>query len=152
MENILPIFLILIILVLAIKLFAGRRKYPYISRPLLTKTEYAFYKVLRKYTDRHNLLICPKVRMEDFIKVTAKKNYARYRGYIKSRHVDFIICDNDLNILCGIELDDSSHNTEKAQEIDKFKNNTFKAIEIPLYRIKTSSNYNEEISQIIKLL
>lgn len=152
MEKLLPILFLLLFIILIIKLFTGRRKYPYISRPLLTKTEYAFYKVLRKYTDRYDLLICPKVRMEDFIKVTAKKNYARYRGYIKSRHIDFIICDNDLNMLCGIELDDSSHNTEKAQEIDKFKNNTFKAIGIPLYRVKTSGNYNEEISEIIKYL
>ena len=152
MNNLLPILSSLIILLLVIILLVNRRKYPYVSRPLLTKTEYAFYKVLRKYTDKYDLLICPKVRMEDFIKVTAKKNYARYRGYIKSRHIDFILCDNDLNMLCGIELDDSSHNTEQAQKIDKFKNNTFKAIGIPLYRVKTSSNYSEEISEIIKSL
>lgn len=123
--------------------------YPYAKKMLLTKTEYAFYKALRSETDEKQFLICPKVRLEDFIYVTDKDNRAKYRGYIKSRHVDFLICDNDLNILCGIELDDKSHNTRNAQAIDKFKNNIFEVIDIPLYRIRTVDNYTSEIRKLM---
>lgn len=125
------------------------RIYPYTKRFLLTKTEYAFYNILRNATEKNCLIICPKVRLEDFILVTDNDNRAKYRGYIKSRHVDFLICDNALNILCGIELDDKSHNTKKAQKIDEFKDNLFEAIGIPLYRVKTSSIYIDEINEIL---
>ena len=82
-----------------------------------------------------DLLICPKVRMEDFLTVTDAQNRAKYRGRIKSRHIDFIICNADLVMLAGLELDDSSHYSAKAQEIDQFKDNVFQAIDVPLYRI-----------------
>ena len=65
--------------------------------------------------------MCPKVRLEDFIYVTNKQELYKYRGYIKSRHIDFLICDNDLHIKFAIELDDKTHNTEKAKSTDEFK-------------------------------
>ena len=123
--------------------------YPYAKKMLLTKTEYTFYKMLRSETDANHFIVCPKVRLEDFMQVTDKDNRTKYRGYIKSRHIDFLICDNSLNILCGIELDDKTHNTQKAQTTDNFKDNAFKAIGIPLHRVKTSSNYADEITKII---
>lgn len=126
------------------------RIYPYEQKHLLTKTEYNFYKILYDYAIENDLLICPKVRMEDFLRVTDKNNYAKFRGYIKSRHIDFLICDSSLRLLCGLELDDSSHNNKDVQVIDNFKDNVFKAIHLPLFRIKTSSNYEAEIEKIIK--
>ena len=126
--------------------------YPYERKNLLTKTEYTFFKVLKAFCEQNNLLFCPKVRMEDFISVTEKQNYSKYRGYIKSRHVDFVLCDANLHILCGIELDDKSHDTQKAQKTDDFKNKVFEQIKVPLFRIKTSSNYQTELQEIYKIL
>lgn len=126
------------------------RSYPYAQKYLLTKTEYNFYKILYEYAVENDLLICPKVRMEDFLRVTDRKNYAKYRGYIKSRHIDFLLCDSSLHLLCGLELDDSSHNNPDAQATDNFKDNVFKAIHLPLFRIKTTSNYEDEVERIMK--
>lgn len=124
--------------------------YPYKKKTLLTKTEYSFYNSLKLLCDNANLIICPKVRMEDFLEVTDKQQLSKYRGYIKSRHVDFIICDNQLHILAAIELDDKSHNSEKAKKTDEFKNQVFKTINVPLYRIKVSSGtYNDQITKMI---
>lgn len=120
------------------------QEFPYTLKYLLTKTEYAFYHVLKEKCDSHNLLICPKVRMEDFLNVTDKQNLMKYRGYIKSRHIDFLLCDSKLHILAGLELDDSSHNTEKAKTTDAFKDNVFQAIGLPLYRIKTADKNTYE--------
>jgi hypothetical protein len=129
------------------------KEYPYKKKYLLTKTEYAFYNILKRKADARNLIICPKVRLEDFISVTAKENKMKYRGYIKSRHIDFLICDSRLNILMGIELDDSTHNTESAKKTDNFKNELFKAIDVPLYRIVVNEkDYENKIDNVFSSL
>lgn len=122
---------------------------PYEKKMLLTKTEYSFYKTLKSKCDEANLLICPKVRLEDIANVTSKENVQKWRGYIKSRHVDFIICDANLKVIAALELDDYSHNDKRAQKTDEFKNNLFVKIGIPLFRIKTNSKYEEEIDKMI---
>lgn len=120
----------------------------YKSKLLLTKTEYSFYNILKQKCDEKNLLICPKVRLEDFIQTTAQEKM-KYRGYIKSRHIDFLICDSKLHILAALELDDKSHDEKKAQETDEFKNELYKVIGIPLYRIKTTDTYTEKIGEML---
>ena len=101
---------------------------------LLTKTEYIFYKILRKECDQRRYLICPKVRMEDFLDVTNTEEKYKYRGYIKSRHIDFVICDDNLRMLCGVELDDYTHDREKSKKADAFKDQVFE-------KIKTRKKY-----------
>lgn len=125
--------------------------YPYKRKMLLTKTEYAFYNILKMKCDKNNLLICPKVRMEDFLEVTDKQNKLKYRGYIKSRHIDFMLCDSRLNLLAGIELDDKSHNEKEATAIDHFKNRVFQAINMPLFRVKVmqAEQYSNQIDNIL---
>lgn len=126
------------------------RKYPYAEKMLLTRTEYGFYKILKEVCDQNKMLICPKVRMEDFLEVTDKQNYMKYRGYIKSRHIDFMLCDSSLRIIAGLELDDNTHKKSSAQETDDFKNNVFKTVGIPLYRVKTySGTYKEQLEKIM---
>lgn len=125
---------------------------PYRRKHILTKTEYQFYNILKPKCDMKNILICPKVRLEDLAEVTVQKNYMKYRGYIKSRHVDFIICDCNLNVIGAIELDDSSHYQKKAQAVDYFKDNFFRTIGIPLFRIKTVDDYNTRIDHMLYYL
>lgn len=128
------------------------RRYPYKKKMLLTNTEYSFFKALAQKCGTQ-YRICPKVRMEDFISVTNKRERMRYRGYIKSRHVDFLLCDNDLHILAGIELDDRSHNQKDAKRTDAFKDNVFAQIGVPLFRIKAGKgNYEKEIDAMLSAL
>lgn len=127
--------------------------YPYEKKMLLTKAEYAFYNILKSKCDKNNMLICPKVRMEDFLNVTDKKNTLKYRGYIRSRHIDFMLCDNKLRLLGGIELDDNSHQDKNAKEIDEFKNKVFETIKLPLFRVRVSQGmYEKQIDDIINSL
>lgn len=125
--------------------------YPYKKKMLLTKTEYAFYNILKMKCDKKNLLICPKIRMEDFLEVTDKQNKLKYRGYIKSRHIDFMLCDSKLNLLAGIELDDKSHNEKEAAAIDHFKDRVFQTINMPLFRVKVmkAEQYGIQIDNIL---
>lgn len=129
--------------------FTPPKRYPYKKKFLLTKSEYAFFKALRQKCG-NQFMICPKVRMEDFLSVTDNENRAKYRGYIKSRHVDFLLCDNELHMLAGIELDDASHNGVEAKKKDKFKDEVFKQIGVPLFRIKeTKGNYEPQIDAML---
>lgn len=117
---------------------------------VMTHTELLFYKELRKITDKLQLLIFPQVRLERIINVY-DGNYAD-RNRIKSRSIDYAIVNNqNCKIICCIELDDYSHNSKKAKEIDEFKNELFRKVRIPLYRIKVNSFYNlEELENKIK--
>ena len=124
-------------------------EYPYKSKYLLTKTEYKFFIELKEICTQYNYIICPKVRLEDFIDVKNKEQNYKYRGYIKSRHIDFLICDNNLHILKAIELDDYTHNTNKAKKTDDFKNKLFETIGIKLYRINVkNASYKDDITNI----
>lgn len=124
--------------------------YPYEKKMLLTKAEYAFYNVLKRKCDENDLLICPKVRMEDFLTVTDRNNILKYRGYIRSRHIDFMICDDKLRLLAGLELDDSSHQNKDAADVDEFKNRVFETIKLPLFRVKISQGtYDSQLDNII---
>lgn len=154
-ESVILLILLFFVLLSAFLPIIRRRKfardYPYEKKMLLTGTEYRFYKILKKRCDSCGLLICPKVRMEDFLYVTDRRNVNKYRGYIKSRHIDFILCDRELHMLAGLELDDSSHDTPAAAGTDAFKNNVFKKIGIPLYRIPAEpGQYQARIDEMIR--
>lgn len=112
------------------------RKGSYYAVNILTKNEYSFYMKLRSKINK-DLLVFPKVRMEDIVNVNKNfdnSNKTRHRNYIKTRHLDFIIADKDLRILCAVELDDSSHFSKEAKVTDKLKNDILKDAQIPLLR------------------
>lgn len=133
------VFLAAAVLALAV-FWVGQRimghRYPYEARPLLTKREYGFYCLLRREADARGLLICPKVGLKDLIGVTAKNNYMKYFRPIAQKHIDFVICDQNLRVLFAIELDDSSHDTKDARKRDHFKDQALRAARIPLKRVR----------------
>ncbi len=129
------ILLIAVVIIFLIHYFE-KKAYPYRERPLLTKREYKFYVLLREEAYKRGLLICPKIGLKDLMEVTDKKHYMKYFAKISQKHVDFVICDEDFQVYFALELDDSSHDTEKAKEKDQFKDRAFKAAGIPLKRIR----------------
>lgn len=148
--------IIIFAVLLAISHFNIYGKMPYERRNILTKTEYAFWKVLQRKADENHLRVCPKVRMEDFLSVNVKNERSRmsWRGRVKSRHIDFILCDMDLRMIAGVELDDNSHvNNRHTKEIDRFKNAVFSKIDIPLFRISVSKgNYEIQLDEMLNIL
>lgn len=120
------------------------------KKTIMTKTEIKFYIELKKITDELNMTIFPQVDLERIIKVI-DNNY-RDRNRIKSRNIDYTIVENiNYKIICCIELDDYSHNTERAKKTDNFKNELFQKVGIPLHRIKVNNNYDiEKIKTILQ--
>lgn len=125
---------------------------PYKKKDILTPLERNFWKVLKPKCDKYNILICPKVRLEDIIDIDISnyKEKQSLRGRVKSRHIDFLLCDNNMNTLAAIELDDSTHNKDDAIKTDAFKDTVFETIGIPLYRVRVNEFlYNMRIDDIL---
>lgn len=93
----------------------------YQAKYLLTKNEWHEYKKLKEYAAAKGLMICPKVRVLDIIE--PRKGHEHYRtllNKVQSKHVDFLVTDEELRIKGVIELDDSSHGKKDRQERDEF--------------------------------
>ena len=115
---------------------------------LLTRTELIFYRELIKIANELNLIIFPKIRLADIFKHNELKDFNK----IKSKHIDFLLCDkSNCKIRLAIELDDYTHNKKQAIANDNFKNEIFKQTNLPLIRIKVNNKYNfEELKEKIK--
>lgn len=128
----------------------NKGKIPVKAKPLLSHSELNLYHVIRSIIPDGKAIFC-KCRLEDFITVEKCRGKASYRNKIKSRHVDFVIFDPDNGkIDYAIELDDRSHNSEKARETDRLKDELFEKIGIPLIRITAKRIYDPtEIRKIL---
>lgn len=118
---------------------------PYEKRgSLLSAAERNFLKSLDLALDGEARVFA-KIRIEDLIEVRGAKGkaWASARGKIKSRHIDFALCDpTTFEILAAVELDDRSHSSRKAAETDAFKDACFAAAGIPLHRFKAARSYS----------
>lgn len=131
-EYVVVLFIAIILMKLLEKKTVSKNKNPekqkiteykghYQAKYLLTKNEWSQYKKLKQYADDYNLQICPKVRLLDIVEPrSGDPHYMAYMGKIKSKHVDFVICDDNLRIKGIVELDDSSHDRTDRQDRDKF--------------------------------
>lgn len=113
----------------------------YQPKYLLSRNEWYQYKKLKEIADIKNLVICPKVRLLDIIEPRHDcYSYKGCLGKISSKHVDFVICDQDMHIKAIIELDDSSHDTQKGKERDRFVNQTLTNVGYTVIRTRYINN------------
>lgn len=95
----------------------------YQKKYLLTKYEWKNYQTLKNYAAGKGLIICPKIRLADLVEPKKGKSKSEWQtlfNRIKSKHVDFVLCDQDMHVKLIIELDDSSHSREDRQKRDTF--------------------------------
>ncbi len=110
---------------------------PYIAAKLLTPKEYAFFKALQPIANKYNLLICPKIRLADLLEIQKDvKDKMKWFNYIKAKHIDFTICDLNLNVKFLIEIDDRTHDKPDRQKRDEFVDSIFKKINIHVLHIR----------------
>ena len=60
----------------------------------------------------------------------------RLRGYVRARHVDFVLVDADWQPLLAVEVDGASHADPRARETDALKDRILTAAGIPLVRLR----------------
>ena len=122
-----------------------RRKY------LLTKSEKSFYGVLRRILG--DSYIFAKVRLADLVEAD-ERHLLRESNFdhIKSKHIDFVICDSMLSPVIVIELDDSSHRQPVRAARDRDVNRILEIAELPILRVPVRRTYNPaEIAKQILL-
>lgn len=93
----------------------------YQAKYLLTKNEWSQYKKLKEIADVKGYVICPKVRLFDIIE--PKIGHEKYKTLmykIQAKHVDFVICDQNMRIKAIIELDDNTHYRKERKQRDVF--------------------------------
>ena len=129
--------------------------FPYIKRGVLfTPAERSFLGVLNQAVG-DKAQIFGKVRVADVIEtkkgMTQSERQTAFNK-ISAKHFDYLLCDpKDISVICAIELNDSSHNTKKAQKRDAFLVGACKSANIPLLQVKAKSSYNiNEIQEQLK--
>jgi len=98
-------------------------------------------------------LVLSKVRIEDFVDTVHEgfdeKEVWGNRNRIKSRHVDFLICDLvTTKPILAIELDGNSHNRLDRRKRDDFINKLYSDIELRVEHIPVGSNFENEAVRI----
>lgn len=132
----------------------NQKTYPYFKNTaLLTPAEISFRHTL-KIVVGDSYDINSKVRLADLISVhkgLPKSEWSRSFNQIKAKHLDFVLVDKQTTeILCGIELDDSTHNKPERQQRDSFLDAALKSANLPLLRFKVEHTYSsKEISDAI---
>ena len=114
------------------------------SVPLLTPAEFRFYLSLRVYTGSR-AIIFSKVRLADLFESTEfKRSSSWFSDFnrLALKHCDFVLVSSSGGILCGVELDDSSHVAVQRRERDLFFNSVFESARVPLFRFAVKSVYS----------
>lgn len=119
---------------------------PYVRREaLFSPAEKLFLDALEKAIDG-KFKIYAKVRMSDILDIKtniSQKDYQVALNGINCKHIDFVLCNSlDASFLCGIELDDKTHNQSSRKKRDAFVDKAFEAAGLPLFRFKTKAGYN----------
>lgn len=117
----------------------------YNAVPLLTPTEASFYPTLESIASRHGYLLFIKVRLADIARTARADDYntyMKYFGKVKSKHVDFVLCDSNFLPLVVVELDDKSHENKRNYENDLLKDAVLESIGISVVRVPVADSYS----------
>ena len=124
----------------------------YQAKYLLTKNEWHEHKKLQKLAAERGLVVCPKVRMLDIIEPRkGEKNYKSLFYKVQAKHVDFLICDQNMHIKAVLELDDNSHNQKDRQDRDAFVDQILTSVGYQVIRTNSITETTlDEISTLHK--
>lgn len=110
----------------------------------LSPAEASFYRVL-KVAIGNQLLIFPKVGLQELFFVPRQEGDRVFRNKIDRKHVDFVLCDpTTLNPCAAVELDDASHKRPDRMERDEFVDKVFATANLPLIRVAAQTNYSTQ--------
>lgn len=121
---------------------------------IMTKRELFFYHRLISICKKYRLSVCPKVRLADLFSVerlseTSRKQWWNQFSKISQKHVDYLLLRYDGSVVCGIELDDISHDRESVREADRFKDWLFFQSGIPLVRFRDDLS-EEHVADVLR--
>ncbi|MCW1888264.1 MAG: DUF2726 domain-containing protein [Candidatus Moranbacteria bacterium] len=151
------IFLVvLVIILLALKILSHRRRearavdflmFQKRDRVMNTSEQKLFEELQRVFGMEY--IVLSKVRIEDFVETRNGDGKYGARGRIKSRHVDFLICDKITTApLLAIELDGGVHNKASVKERDSFVDELYHSISLPIQHIYVGENFGRVVAEV----
>ena len=111
--------------------------------------ERSLYEVLCRLTPEHTVFA--KVRLADLVRVQAsgREFWQRFNS-ISAKHVDFVLCDEQLAPVVAIELDDSSHDQPERLTRDQFVDSVLESAALPIVHVRAKRGYVlDEIRQLL---
>lgn len=122
---------------------------------VMNESELAFYITLKQQI-QDQYIILSKVRIEDFVSVNSHHlTFGQHNGLrnrIKSKHVDFLICDLQSRPILAIEVDGGSHKNQKRKDRDTFIDELYLHINLPITHVDVGSSFQKEVEKIKNLL
>ncbi|MCY4088957.1 MAG: DUF2726 domain-containing protein [Candidatus Saccharibacteria bacterium] len=123
------------------------KEYSYARKlDLITSNERDFFHTLRRAVNIEHYYIFVQIHLSALFKHQVRgQDWQKALSKIDRKSVDYVICTfKRLNPVCGIELDDLSHNQPDRIKRDQFVNGLFQRAGLPLLRIKQSDKNNLE--------
>ncbi len=112
---------------------------------IMTPTELLFYRNLTNVLG-NKYLVFSKVNLWEIVQNVENKGWY----YIAQKHIDFVLSSPfDGKTILAIELDDASHNTQRAKKSDEVKNIVLQKAGVPLLRIDVSAANDPRAIQVI---
>lgn len=128
--------------------------FTYKKTKLFTPAERSFLGVLYQTVNNH-AKIFGKVRVADVLTPikSSRSTWQKAFNKISNKHFDFLLCNNDdFSVICAIELNDKSHQSDKKKQRDNFLKEICDNASLPLIQITTKQFYSiNEIKDILKL-
>jgi hypothetical protein len=94
------------------------------------------------------LRVTTKVRLGDLVRPargSGRGDAVVLRNRVNQKHLDFVVFEaNPTRIVCGVELDDSSHDTDKSKARDGFVEAVCGAAGMPLLRVRAAASYSPD--------
>lgn len=114
---------------------------------LNSKAEQNFFKQLLLRLPE-SMYIAQKVRLGDVCKPKGRELAAFNK--ISRKHLDFVLVEKESSkVICAIELDDKSHNSDSAKKRDSEKNHALSSAGVLLFRVKCGRYYSKDIERIL---
>lgn len=138
-------FLVVMVLLAKALPRAGTISFPYRpAKALFSPAERSFLGVLDQAVGPEHRVF-GKVRVADVATVTAGLSASARQSAlnrIAAKHFDFIVCRaNDLALVCAVELNDSSHASQRARSRDEFLLKVTQVIGLPLITVPAQRTY-----------
>lgn len=92
--------------------------------------------------------VCPKVRVEDIVRVRAGLPYRdtlQLRGYTRSRHVDFLLVDDRLTPMLVVEVDGPHHTQRDQRWRDAVVDGALQSAGIPVLRLHYGEDWRNRL-------
>jgi len=120
--------------------------YPYEpTKFLFSAAERSFLGVLDQAVGPEHRVL-GKVRLADLAKVKPGLTKSARQGALNrvaAKHLDFVVCRaSDLSVVCGVELNDRSHASQRAQKRDELVAQVCRAIRLPLIMVAAKQAYS----------